>query len=243
MSSRALGLLHAQLAVALGADERVEGEHAHAEAPRALGDELADAPEAEDPERLLVELDAGELRALPACRRSATCRPAGCCARARAAAPSCARRRSRRWTRARWRRRSRASWRPRTSTLSTPTPARPITLRWSARSISSAVSFVAERMRMPSYSPMRSRELLARPSRPRGRRRSARAAGSTPESPIFSLTRTRGRARPVGCVGGRGAHREILSTTQSMQAVSACTSAVSTAGNIPMRSWLRPSLR
>ena len=36
-----------------------------------------------------------------------------------------------------------------TSTLSTPTPARPITRRLTARSISSAVIFVAERIRMP----------------------------------------------------------------------------------------------
>ena len=36
-----------------------------------------------------------------------------------------------------------------TSTLSTPMPARPITLRLSARPIRSAVSFVAERMRIP----------------------------------------------------------------------------------------------
>ena len=38
-----------------------------------------------------------------------------------------------------------------TSTLSTPTPARPITFRRSALSISSFVSFVAERTTMPSY--------------------------------------------------------------------------------------------
>ena len=37
-----------------------------------------------------------------------------------------------------------------TSTLSTPTPARPITLSRSARSIRSRVSFVAERTTMPS---------------------------------------------------------------------------------------------
>ncbi len=36
-----------------------------------------------------------------------------------------------------------------TSTLSTPTPARPIARRSTARSISSAVSLVAERIRMP----------------------------------------------------------------------------------------------
>ena len=37
-----------------------------------------------------------------------------------------------------------------TSTLSTPTPARPMTFRRSARAMRSAVSLVAERMRMPS---------------------------------------------------------------------------------------------
>ena len=34
-----------------------------------------------------------------------------------------------------------------------------------------------------------------------------------------------------------------FSITQSMQEVSASTSAGSTAGNMPTRSWLRPSLR
>ena len=62
---RRLGLLDAQLPVALGGDVRVERDHAHPERPRALGHELADLAEAEDPERLLVQLDAGELRALP----------------------------------------------------------------------------------------------------------------------------------------------------------------------------------
>ena len=38
-------------------------------------------------------------------------------------------------------------------------------------------------------------------------------------------------------------HAATRSTTQSMHAVSACTSAGSIAGNIPTRSWLRPSLR
>ena len=60
-----LGLLDAELAVALGADERVEGDDAHPEALGAMGHELADAPEAEDPERLVEQLDARELRALP----------------------------------------------------------------------------------------------------------------------------------------------------------------------------------
>jgi hypothetical protein len=38
-------------------------------------------------------------------------------------------------------------------------------------------------------------------------------------------------------------HLHSRSTTQSMHAVSAWTSSGSTAGNMPMRSWLRPSLR
>ena len=63
-----LGLLDAQLAVALGAHERVVGDDAHAEAAGAGGDELADAAEPEHAEHLLVDLDAAELRALPLAR-------------------------------------------------------------------------------------------------------------------------------------------------------------------------------
>ena len=110
-----------------------------------------------------------------------------------------------------------------TSTLSTPTPARPMAFRRVARSMTSAVSFVAERMRMPSYSSMRSRWSPSSTSK-------CSRSSATPEAPIFSATRTRITAA-------------IRSTTQSMQAVSACTSARSIAGKSPMRSWLRPSLR
>ena len=60
------GLLGAQLAEALGADVGVVGQHAHPERARTGGDELADAPEAQHAERLLVDLDAAEARALPA---------------------------------------------------------------------------------------------------------------------------------------------------------------------------------
>ena len=49
-----------------------------------------------------------------------------------------------------------------TSTLSTPVPARPITLRREPRSIRSAVSLVAERITIASNSPIRSRELVVR---------------------------------------------------------------------------------
>jgi hypothetical protein len=75
-----------------------------------------------------------------------------------------------------------------TSTLSTPTPARPITLRRSARSISAASSFVAERTMIASYSPMidaRSESESSTTSKRRRRR-------SRPDSAIVSRTRTRG---------------------------------------------------
>ncbi len=52
------------------------------------------------------------------------------------------------------------------STLSTPVPARPITLRLVASSISSGVIFVAERIRIASYSPIRSRSSSSDISRP-----------------------------------------------------------------------------
>ena len=47
----------------------------------------------------------------------------------------------------------------------------------------------------------------------------------------------------LGYLSVRGARVARCSTTWSMQAVSASTSAGSMAGNIAMRSWLRPSLR
>ena len=89
------------------------------------------------------------------------------------------------------------------------------------------------------------RRAARRSSRCRARRRSARAAARRPESPIFSLTSTRGRSpsAPARSPCRRcGAHRASLSTTQSMQAVSACTSAVSTAGNIADPQLVAPEL-
>src|SRR3712207_3357510 len=48
--------LHAELAVALGCHVGVICDDLHAEPARALGDELADAPEPEHPQRLAVDL-------------------------------------------------------------------------------------------------------------------------------------------------------------------------------------------
>ncbi len=62
----ALGALHPELAEALGGDELVEGDDVHVEALGALGDELADAAEADHAERLAVELGALVLGPVPA---------------------------------------------------------------------------------------------------------------------------------------------------------------------------------
>ena len=55
----------AHLGGAAGLHVGVVGDHVHAERREALGDEHADAAEADDADGLLVELDAGVLRALP----------------------------------------------------------------------------------------------------------------------------------------------------------------------------------
>ena len=62
---RALGALDAQFAEALGGDELVEGDDLHLEGLGALGDELADPAEADHAERLAVELGALEVGPLP----------------------------------------------------------------------------------------------------------------------------------------------------------------------------------
>ena len=85
--------LDAHLAGTIGGDERVVGDKAHLERLGAVGDELADAAEADDAERLVGELDTLPARPLPAARRSAPRVPEERCAPGRAAARSCARRR------------------------------------------------------------------------------------------------------------------------------------------------------
>src|SRR5215208_763419 len=77
-----------------------------------------------------------------------------------------------------------------TSTLSTPTPARPTALSRSARSSRSAVSCVAERIRIASNSPMRRSSSPSSQSAPSSTSSPASRSSCTPVSPIFSLTRT-----------------------------------------------------
>src|SRR5215204_3378945 len=77
-----------------------------------------------------------------------------------------------------------------TSTLSTPTPARPTTLSRSACPRRSPVSFVAERIRMPSNSPIRRSRSPSSQSTPSSTSKPASRSSWTPDSPIFSFTRT-----------------------------------------------------
>ena len=126
-----------------------------------------------------------------------------------------------------------------TSTLSTPTPARPITRRLTApldqlgghlrRRADQDAVVVADALV----------ELLLAPVDAEVDVEALRSS-STPESPTFSLTST---FRRSAVSGAAGLMPQILSTTQSMHAVRARTSSGSTAGNMPIRSWLRPSLR
>ena len=90
---RRLHVLGAELAEAILRDERVVRDDAHLQPERTPRDLLADAPEAEDAERLSGELDARRSATAPSALPRARRAPAGCCARARAAGPSCARRR------------------------------------------------------------------------------------------------------------------------------------------------------
>src|SRR3954465_7589450 len=104
-----------------------------------------------------------------------------------------------------------------TSTLSTPTPARPTALRFSALASRSAVSLVPERIRMPSKSPIRRSSSPSSQSTPSSTSKPASRSSWTPESPIFSLTRTftSGRLRDgharleEDALGGRDAGAEL----------------------------------
>ena len=64
-SSSLVDALDAELAKALGGDELVEGDHVHVEGLGALGDELADAAEADHAQRLAIELVAAVARTRP----------------------------------------------------------------------------------------------------------------------------------------------------------------------------------
>ena len=62
---RRRGALHPELAEPVGGQVHVEGDHAHTEPARAVGHELPDTTEADDAQRLLVQLHPVELGAIP----------------------------------------------------------------------------------------------------------------------------------------------------------------------------------
>ena len=71
--------------------------------------------------------------------------------------------------------------------------------------------------------------------------RRAKSAACTQSARLITLGKIEADVTRVTTVRDGG--QPSRSTTQSMQAVRAATSSGSTAGNIPTRSWLRPSLR
>ena len=79
-----LGELGADLARPVRGHIRVVGDEPHTEGGRPLGHERADATEADDPERLAVQLDALPLGALPAPLYEGRGGPGGCCGPGRA---------------------------------------------------------------------------------------------------------------------------------------------------------------
>ena len=232
-------LLHAELAVALGAHERIEGEHAHAKRPRAVRDQLADATEAEDAERLLVQLHAGELGPLPlaAGERHVRLRDVA---------------REREQERHRVLGRGHHVGLGRVGNHDAAPGGRlhvhvvdahagaadhaqlaraldQLRVHVRGRADEDAVVLadaLGELLLAPAGSEL-DVEVLAQ-------QRHARVADLLGDQHLQTLAALR---------AARGAHSEILSTTQSMHAVRACTSPSSVAGNMPTRSWFRPSLR
>ena len=164
-------------------------------------------PKPEHAERLLVHLDAAELRALPAPLDERAVRLRDVARQRRASARSCARRRRRCSTSARWPPRCRAGWRPATSTLSTPMPARPMTLRRSARSIRSRGQLGGRADDDAVVAADALGQLAVLPVDRRGRPRSARG-GARPRLGDLLLDEDPGRVASRGRAGGHAGLEE-----------------------------------
>ena len=154
--------LHAELAGAIGAHERVVRDEPHAERVRTLRDEHADAAEADDAERLAVQLDAFPLRAVPRGRPSRSafaCGTLRACASSSASVCSAAERMfdCGAFTTITPRRVASA-----TSTLSRPMPARPTTTRSVPAASTSAVTWVALRITSAATPGIAAQQLLGR---------------------------------------------------------------------------------
>ena len=141
------------------------------------------------------------------------------------------------------------------STLSTPIPARPITLSRFALAIRSAVALVAERIARPSYSPMIAASFSGSfpslgwksTSTPRSRKICTAASDNSSEMSTLGMScsswRTLGSAlefRMSGGLSARGGGKDqpalAVANAQSSHGVSAATSAVSTVAPHQIRS-------
>ena len=217
-----LGLLDAEVAVALGAHERVEGDDAHPEALGAMGHELADAPEAEDPERLVEQLDARELRALPLAGDQAGVRLGHVAGQ-------------------------REQQRHRVLGGGDDVGLRRVGHDDAALGRGGDVDVVDAHA--GAADGLQARRALDDVGRELRRRADEDPVVLVDAVEVVALVDVEvlAQQRHAGgadLLGDEDAHQSpSRSTTQSMQAVSACTSARSIAGKSPMRSWLRPSLR
>ena len=153
--------LHTELAGPIGAHERVVRDEPHAERVGTLRDEHADAPEADDAERLVVELDAfPRLRfQRPATRSACACGMLRACASSSASECSAAE--------STFDCGALTTITPRrvasaTSTLSSPMPARPTTTRSGAAASTSASTWVALRITNAATPGQHRDELLLR---------------------------------------------------------------------------------
>ena len=172
-----LGPLDAQLPVALGRRRTGRRRARSCRSLRALGHELADPAEAEDAERLLVDLDAAELAALPLAALQRRVRLRDVARLARASSRSCARP-----PRSMFDSGALATMMPRlvaagTSTLSTPMPGAADHLQpvGPLDHVGGQLGGRADHDRVVVAD--RARQLAVVPCRSARRRRSARAAG------------------------------------------------------------------
>ena len=148
-----VGRLHPfcpELAEALLGDERVVRHDSHAEAERAPGDLLADSAEAEHAERFSLQLDPAVGGALPASLLQCSMRLRNVPRGVRRAGRSCAPLRRRLSTPGALATTIPGASPPRRRRCRPPRPRARITFSRPARSISSAVNFVAERMTIAS---------------------------------------------------------------------------------------------
>ena len=134
------------------------------------------------------------------------------------------------------------------STLSTPVPARPTTLRFGALAIRSAVTFVAERTISASNSPIRSSSAASSQPNPSSTSKCSRRS-ATPESAIFSFTSTFRSAASTTPGLGFASLRLTDGPRARLRRPSRCTPVRGLhVGRLHRRehpdpSWFRPSLR